>query len=114
MRQYLLLALTIYIVTLVLSCLIYAVLVLVEKRLPLVTEYAFSIGEVIVDTVHLLSRPLRCVLPNLTEDEYYLMLINAIITAFAFVYAYLFCKFARRMDMFVVAWICLSCRYDPS
>ena len=103
MRQYLLLALAIYIVTLVLSCLIYVVLVLVENRLPIVTDYAFSIGEVIFDTVHLLSRPLRCVLPNLTEDEYYLLLINAIITAFAFVYAYLFCKFPRRMYMFVVA-----------
>lgn len=102
MRQYLLVALLIYLLTVLSSFLIYLILVLVEKRFPIVTVCAYSIGESLLRTFYFFSAPFRFLLPNLTDDEYYLLLVNGIITTFAFAYAYLFCKFSasRRFISF--------------
>jgi len=78
--------------TILLSFLIYIVLIIIEKRFPIITLCTYSIGETILNGLNLFSIPLRTILPNLTDDEYYLILVNGIITTFAFVYAYLFCK----------------------
>jgi len=78
--------------TILLSFLIYFILIIIEKRIPIITIFAYSIGGTIFNGLNLLSIPLRYFLPNLTDDEYYLILVNSIITTFAFVYAYLFCK----------------------
>jgi hypothetical protein len=79
--------------TILLSFFIYFILIIIEKRIPIITTCAYSIGETILDGLNLFSIPLRYFLPNLTDDEYYLILVNGIITTFAFTYAYLFCKF---------------------
>jgi len=82
----------IYLITILLSFLIYFLLIIIEKRFPILTLCAYSIGETILNGLNLFSTPLRTILPNLTDDEYYLILVNSIITTFAFIYAYLFCK----------------------
>jgi len=78
--------------TIVLSILIYFLLIILEKRFPIITLCAYSIGESILNGLNLFTIPLRFVLPHLTDDEYYLILVNGIITTFALAYAYLFCK----------------------
>lgn len=78
--------------TIILSFLIYFILIIIEKRFPIITLCAYSIGETILHGFNLFSKPLRTFLPNLTDDEYYLILFHGIITTFAFAYAYLFCK----------------------
>jgi hypothetical protein len=91
-RRYLFIAFVIYLMTIVISFLIYFLLILVEKRFPFVNLYVYVIGETILNGLNLFSKPLRYFLPNLSDDEYYLLLINALVTTFALIYAYLFCK----------------------
>jgi hypothetical protein len=91
-RRYLFIAFVIYLMTIVISFLIYFLLILVEKRIPFVNLYVYVIGETILNGLNLFSKPLRYFLPNLSDDEYYLLLINALVTTFALIYAYLFCK----------------------
>ncbi|CAF4026108.1 unnamed protein product [Adineta steineri] len=95
-RQYFLIAFIIYLMTIFLSFLIYFLLIIVEKHIPNINFYAYSLGEIILNGFHLLSIPLRYFLPNLTDDEYYIILANSIIIIFAFIYAYLFCKPVKR------------------
>lgn len=78
--------------TILLSFLIYFLLIIIEKHFPVITVCAYTIGEFLLDGLNLFSKPLRSILPNLTDDEYYLLLVNGIITTFAFIYAYLFCE----------------------
>lgn len=92
-RRYLFIAFVIYLMMIVISFLIYFLLILVEKRFPLINLCVYVIGETILNGLNLFSKPLHYFLPNLSDDEYYLLLINAIVTTFALVYAYLFCKF---------------------
>lgn len=91
-RQYIFITFVIYFLTILLSFLIYFLLILIEKYFPIVTICACTIGEFVLDGLNSFSKPLRSILPNLTDDEYYLILVNTIITTFAFIYAYLFCK----------------------
>lgn len=76
----------------VLIFLIYFVLTFIETRIPIIPLCIYSIGETIITTFNLFSIPLRYLLPNLTDDEYYVILLNFLITIFAFIYAYLLCK----------------------
>jgi hypothetical protein len=92
LSKYFLITFMIYILTILLSFFIYFMLILLEKRIPIITLCAYSIGETILNGLNLFSIPLRYFLPNLTDDEYYLILVNGIVTTFAFAYAYLFCK----------------------
>jgi len=92
-RQYIFLALFIYLLTLVLSCLIYFLLIFLEKSNPLLTFYIYEFNDFILSAFEQYSRPLRFILPNRTNDEYYIILINFILSIFACIYAYLFCKY---------------------
>ncbi|CAF3752199.1 unnamed protein product [Rotaria sordida] len=61
-----------------------------KKYIPIISFYAYSIGDYLLNGFYLFSLPLRYFLPNLTDDEYYLILLNIIIIIFSFIYAYLF------------------------
>ncbi len=105
LRRYLFIAFMIYLMTIVVSFLIYFLLILVEKRFPWVNLCVYVIGETILNGLNLFSKPLRYFLPNLSDDEYYLLLINAIVTTFALVYAYLFCKWSslEMIELYIAA-----------
>src|SRR5689334_17004711 len=90
-RRYFLITFVIYLMTILLSFLIYFILIIIEKYFPIITLCGYAIEETILNGFNLFSIPLRYFLPNLTDDEYYLILVNGIISTFAFVYAYLFC-----------------------
>ncbi|UJR30976.1 hypothetical protein I4U23_018488 [Adineta vaga] len=97
-RRYFFITILIYFITIFFSFLIYVLLILLEKRIPLITLSICSIGETILNGLHFLITPLRYFLPHLTDDEYYLILIHSIITTFAVVYTYLF--YIIRPDLF--------------
>ncbi|CAM4903151.1 unnamed protein product [Rotaria socialis] len=69
-----------------------------EKRISIIGLFIYSIGENILSIFDFFSLPLRYLLPNLNDDEYYLILLNFIITIFAFIYAYLF--YIIRLEIF--------------
>ncbi|CAF4949487.1 unnamed protein product, partial [Rotaria sp. Silwood1] len=89
-RQYFFIAFMTYLIFILLIFVIYFILTIIEKYVPIVTLYAYSISEYILNVFNLFSLPLRYLLPNLTDDEYYLILLNVIITIFSLIYAYLF------------------------
>ncbi|CAF0881018.1 unnamed protein product [Rotaria sordida] len=71
-----------------------------QKYIPIISFYAYSIGDYLLNGFYLFSLPLRYFLPNLTDDEYYLILLNIIIIIFSFIYAYLF--YIIHPNMFTV------------
>ncbi|CAF1341980.1 unnamed protein product [Rotaria magnacalcarata] len=68
-----------------------------KKRISIIGLVIYSIGENILSIFDFFSLPLRYLLPNLNDDEYYLILLNFIITIFAFIYAYLFYIIRREI-----------------
>ncbi|CAF2923444.1 unnamed protein product [Rotaria sp. Silwood2] len=97
-RQYFLIAFMTYIIFILLIFLTYFILIIIERHIPIVTVYVYLISEYILNGFNLFSLPIRYFLPNLTDDEYYLILFNVIIIIFSFVYAYLF--YIIHPDMF--------------
>lgn len=75
-----------------LNLLTYVLFILLEQYFPDLIQWISIIGENILYLLDFVLQPCRSCLPNLSDEEYYLLLINAIITTFALVYAYLFCK----------------------
>ncbi len=92
LQRYLCIAFVIYLTTILLSFMIYFLLILVEKHFPWVNLCIYITGGVILNGLNLFSKHFRYFLPNLSDDEYYLLLINTIISIFALIYSYLFCK----------------------
>lgn len=90
--KYFLVAFVIYFLTIFLNLLLYVFFILLDQYFPDLIRWISIIGETILYLLNFVLQPCRCFLPNLSDEEYYLLLINAIITTFALVYAYLFCK----------------------
>jgi putative flippase GtrA len=106
-RRYLFTVSIIYLLTVFLTFLMYFILIVIDKHIPLVTRCIYSVGENILHGLTFFITPLRYLLPSLTDDEYYLVLVNSIIVTFALVYAYLFCKWNSIKEKYAEI-VCLA------
>ena len=103
--KYFLFAFVIYFLTIVLNLLIYFFITLLEQHLPNLTLWISTIGETILDLLNSFLQPFRYFLPNLSDEEYYLLLVNSIVMTFALAYAYLFCKNENWIEKRARDWI---------